>query len=154
MDSRYKCRSGREHCSHQRRTNTSPKSSKTISTPGISKSCSHVSEFSILSEPIALHLGLDHVEWVCAEPQYFSCQSTVECDVQERYFFSCSGHFLHVVFDECFVCHEPEAIPMEFSKQTRDIATKQSGKARLLDDLPKAVLRTSVYPSHAIWLGL
>jgi hypothetical protein len=66
------------HRPQQRRSDAPPKATHALSPPRLGKAIAHTLVLHRVPKAIALHLALDHVEWVATNPQHLSRESTVQ----------------------------------------------------------------------------
>jgi hypothetical protein len=139
----------------KRRPNAPPETTQTLLPKRLRKSIPHALIPLLLPKPIRLHLRLDHVKRIRAQPQRFTSQRTIARNLPRRNLFA-----LYVVARRVAVHHvlerqEPRAVGLRFADQ-RDggSAVEAFCHARRRGEFADAVDGPGVQASRAVGLRL
>lgn len=150
-----KCTRRHRHGPQQGRANTLPKTSKALNGVCLLKAVSHTAKFLLSTKPIALHLALDNIERVAAQPQRFTSQTTIGSDLQARNILSVHIVALCVLVHKVLERQEPHAVCLDLTQVGHSLATEDTAKhAHLGRELANAVQWSTVQATGTVWLGL
>lgn len=107
-------------------------------------------------KPIRLHLTLDHIQRVTAQPKRLARQSTVQGNLVTRDLFAINLVSGRIRIHQPLKRQEPQAVRLRLAQHRHHLAPVQPRQhaARLLAELAHAVPRTRIQPAGAVRLGL
>lgn len=144
------------HSPQQRRANSLPEPSHALRPERLPKTIPHILIFLGGTKPVSLHLTLDHIQRITAQPQSFSRQTTVQRNFVAR-------DLLPVNFVPCGIGvhkplerQEPETVGLRLAQDCHDLTTVKTGQdaACLLAEFPHTIPWSAVQTTGAVRLSL
>lgn len=143
------------HGSQQGRANALPETTKTLDGIGLLEAVTHAGELLSGTEPVGLHLTLDHVEGVARQPQSLTSQTTVGGHLDSRDILALNIVALGIHVHHVLESHEPGTVGHRLTQNCDRLAAVQTAQGTSLSGkLLHAVNGTRVQATSAVGLGL
>lgn len=122
------CERARTHrrSPQKRRPNSSPETCKTLLPERLRKSIPHALVPLLLAEAVRLHLRLDDIEWVRAQPQRLTSQRTISRDFPGRNLGASDVVARRVAVHQVLEGQEPGAVGLRFTDQSDGCSTVEA----------------------------
>ena len=155
VNSRCKCSSADRHSPQQRRSNTLPESHRALLLPRLRKRLPHGAVDLLVAKAVSLHLTLDNVKRIAAQPQSFASQTSVRSHFPRRDLLPVNLVALGVVLHQVFKGKEPHAVRLRLTEPGHGRATVQAGEHTIVGgELADAVNGAGVELASAVRLCL
>ena len=123
--------------------------------PHLREAVTHALVLQILSETITLHLALDHIERVTADPQHFSCETTISGNLPCSNVLALDVVARSVRVHQVLEGGEPYTVGLCFTQESNCSSAVQTTEDTLVcGDLAYAVDGPVVQTSGSTGLGL
>lgn len=136
------------HSSQQSRSQTLPEASQTLSGIGLLEAVGHALELLLGTKAITLHLTLDHIEGVAAQPEGLTGQTTVRSDLQTGDILTLDVVALGVLVHQELESQEPHTVCLRLTEVGNVLATEKTLQhtfvgGELADAVDGAVVETA-----------
>lgn len=149
------CARRHRHSPQQSRPNTLPVTSKSFRRIGLLKAVSHAVELLLCTESITLHLTLDNIERVTAQPERLTRQTTVGSNLQARDILPLDVVAPGILVHEELKRQEPHTVGLNFTEIGNRLASVESPQHTLMGrEFANAVKRAAVQSVCAMGLRL
>ena len=143
------------HGPKQGGTKTLPEASQALNGISLLEAVPHTAEFLLGPKLIALHLALDNIERVAAQPQRFTSHATVSSDLPARNILSLHIVAFRVLVHQVLERQEPHAVCLDLTQVGHSLATEDTSKhPHMGRELASAVQWSTVEAAGTVWLGL
>lgn len=150
-----KCTRRHRHRPQQGRSKTSPESKKALGRVRLLETISHAAVLLPSTESIGLHLTLDDIERVTAQPQRLACQTTIASNLHAGDFIPLDIVALRILVHKVFEGQEPHAVRLDLTEVVHRLAAEETAEHALVGGkLANAIQRTAVEATSPMGLGL
>ena len=143
------------HSPHQRRRDALPEAPRTLGPPRLREAVPHGLVLLVLAEPVRLHLALDDVERVAAQPQHLAREAAVRRDLERRDVLPVDAVAPRVRVHHPLEAEEPEPVRLRLTHHRDGRAAVHAPEEALVGaQLAHAVHGALVQPPLAVRLRL
>lgn len=121
-----KCSSRHRHSPQQSWANTLPETSQSLSSISLLEAVPHADELPLSTESITLHLTLDNIQRVAAQPERLTGHTTIRGDLQAGNILALDVVALGVLVHEELERQEPHTVGLDFTEVGHSLTSEKT----------------------------